>query len=100
MDADTVDQISKVFGTTPSEALMTIEPAKEKVKSRKVKTDEKTSEPKVRAKREGTKQDRAVAIFKRCEGKRKETIAAIVHELAMSEAGATTYFYNAKKLVG
>lgn len=94
MDMQTVDGISKVFGTTPSEALLNIEPAAAKRKSKKAVS----TEPKVRAKREGTKQDRAVAIFKRCEGKRKETITAIVAELGMSEAGATTYFYNAKKL--
>ena len=45
-----------------------------------------------------TKQDRAVEIFKRLSGDKAQVISAIQTELGMSVAGATTYFYNAKKL--
>ena len=46
----------------------------------------------------GSKQDRAVALYKEFNGDRKQTIQAIMEQLGMSTAGATTYFYNAKKL--
>lgn len=45
-----------------------------------------------------TKADRALEIFKRLGGDKAAVIAAIKDELSMSDAGATTYFYNAKKL--
>lgn len=45
-----------------------------------------------------TKADRALEIFKRLSGDKAAVIAAIKEELSMSDAGATTYFYNAKKL--
>ena len=45
-----------------------------------------------------TKADRALEIFKRLSGDKGAAIAAIKDELSMSDAGATTYFYNAKKL--
>ena len=45
-----------------------------------------------------TKQDRAVEIYKRLSGDKAQVISAIQTELGMSVAGATTYFYNAKKL--
>ena len=45
-----------------------------------------------------TKADRALEIFKRLSGDKGAVIAAIKDELSMSDAGATTYFYNAKKL--
>ena len=45
-----------------------------------------------------TKADRALGIFKRLSGDKAAVIAAIKDELSMSDAGATTYFYNAKKL--
>lgn len=45
----------------------------------------------------GTKSQRAVEIYKRLGGDKSLTIAAIQDELQMSLAGATTYFYNAKK---
>ena len=45
-----------------------------------------------------TKADRALEIFKRLAGDKAAVIAAIKDELSMSDAGATTYFYNAKKL--
>lgn len=45
-----------------------------------------------------TKSDRALEIFKRLSGDKAAVIAAIRDELSMSDAGATTYFYNAKKL--
>lgn len=55
-----------------------------------------------RAKRENgqpTKQDRAIEIFKRLSGAKLDVIAAIQGELGMTPAGATTYYYNAKKAV-
>ena len=45
-----------------------------------------------------TKQDRVVEIYKRLSGDKAQVISAIQTELGMSVAGATTYFYNAKKL--
>ena len=45
----------------------------------------------------GTKSQLAVDIYKRFSGDKAMTIAAIQDELQMSLAGATTYFYNAKK---
>jgi hypothetical protein len=62
----------------------------EKTKAVKAKRASKASGP--------TKQDRAVEIFKRLNGAKGEVIQAIQTELGMSVAGATTYFYNAKKL--
>ena len=45
-----------------------------------------------------TKADRALEIFKRLAGDKAAVIAAIKDELSMSDAGATTYFYNAKRV--
>lgn len=45
-----------------------------------------------------TKQDLAVGIFNRLNGDKAAVVSAIQAELGMSLAGATTYFYNAKKL--
>jgi hypothetical protein len=63
----------------------------------------KTAKPKAKAEKKAkstgsSKQDRAVEIFREFNGDRKQVIAAIVERLAMSTAGATTYFYNAKKI--
>lgn len=58
-------------------------------------------ERKVRARKEGsgpTKQDRAVEIYKQLKGDKAQVIETIQTDLGMSLAGATTYFYNAKKL--
>lgn len=58
-------------------------------------------ERKVRARKEGagpSKQDRAVEIYKRLNGVKGDVIQMIQSELGMSLAGATTYYYNAKKL--
>jgi len=54
-----------------------------------------------KARKEGsgpTKQDKAVEIFQRLFGDKAAVISTIQDELAMSLAGATTYYYNAKKL--
>lgn len=52
-----------------------------------------------RRKGEGpTKQELACMIYNRLAGDKALVIAAIQAELGMSTAGATTYFYNAKKL--
>jgi len=74
------------------------------LKARKVSTPKAEKAPKVakepRAPRTSgpTKADRALEIFKRLGGDKQAVIAAIKDELSMSDAGATTYFYNAKKL--
>ncbi len=67
----------------------------------KPKTEKAPKAPRVkRAKRtEGpTKQDRAVEIYRELAGDKATVISAIQERLGMSLAGATTYFYNAKKL--
>lgn len=48
--------------------------------------------------RAGSKGDLALAIYKRLDGDKNAVISAIQTEIGMSAAGATTYFYNAKKL--
>lgn len=51
----------------------------------------------------GTKKDQAIAIYRNmiAEGKFKaDIIVAFCDQLQMSEAGATTYYYTAKKAVG
>jgi len=48
--------------------------------------------------RAGSKGDMALAIYKRLNGDKASVISAIQTEIGMSAAGATTYFYNAKKL--
>jgi hypothetical protein len=72
---------------------------------RKAKAATKVARPPKakKARKEGsgpTKQDRAVEIFQRLStGDNKAVvIATIQNELGMSLAGATTYYYNAKKL--
>ncbi|NBS69467.1 hypothetical protein EBT31_11225 [bacterium] len=51
-----------------------------------------------RAKREGaTKQVRAIELYKQLGGDKGAVIDAFMSQLSMSKAGATTYFYNAKK---
>lgn len=45
-----------------------------------------------------TKLDQAVEIFRERSGDKAAVIADIQSKLGMSLAGATTYFYNAKKL--
>ena len=57
--------------------------------------------PKAKRVRNGdgpTKQELACKIYARLAGDKALVIAAIQAELGMSAAGATTYFYNAKKL--
>ena len=49
------------------------------------------------APREGSKLEKAIAFFKQFNGDRKLVIGALQSEVGMSQAGATTYFYNAKK---
>ena len=46
-----------------------------------------------------TKQQIAVEIYKSLNGDKASVIAAIVEETATSVAGATTFFYGAKKIV-
>lgn len=63
-----------------------------KAKPAKAKAARKSEGPKA-----GTKSQLAVEIYKRLAGDKAAVIAAIQDELKMSLAGATTYFYNAKK---
>lgn len=44
-----------------------------------------------------SKAARAKEIVQQLQGVRKDSIKAIMEQLGMSQAGATTYFYNAKK---
>jgi hypothetical protein len=44
-----------------------------------------------------TKGDLALAVYKRLDGNKASVIAELQTGLGMSLAGATTYFYNAKK---
>lgn len=59
----------------------------------------KKTEKVKRAKRAGgpTKGDLALEIYRGENGDKQSTIGRIQSELGMSLAGATTYFYNAKK---
>ena len=63
-----------------------------------VKAPKVAKEPRAPRATGPTKADRALEIFKRLSGDKAAVIAAIKDELSMSDAGATTYFYNAKKL--
>jgi hypothetical protein len=63
-----------------------------------VKAPKVAKEPRAPRASGPTKADRALEIFKRLGGDKGAVIAAIKDELSMSDAGATTYFYNAKKL--
>jgi len=65
----------------------------------KAQKAEKAAKPQ-REKRAGTKQEKAIEIYKRLNGVRADVVAVIQKELGMSLAGSTTYFYNAKKAVG
>ena len=48
-----------------------------------------------------TKQERALEIYRDFAGQSKDNVIAKIREqLDMSPAGATTYYYNAKKLAG
>lgn len=76
---------------------------KEEFVQRKAKPKAEKAPKAPRAKRakrtEGpTKQDRAVEIYRELAGDKATVISAIQERLGMSLAGATTYFYNAKKL--
>jgi hypothetical protein len=65
----------------------------------KAQKAEKAVKP-VREKRAGTKQEKALAVYKRMQGaKFSEIIQAIETEVGMSKTGATTYAYNCKRIV-
>ncbi len=92
---ETVDAISSVFNVNSIPAAEIS--AKFAATAGKPAKVAKSTEPKERVKRAGTKQEAAMAIFQRHSGNRKAVIADIKTELGMSDAGATTYFYNAKR---
>jgi hypothetical protein len=67
------------------------------------KKERPVHKPAVKAKRKSsaegpTKQDKATDIYRELNGVKEDVIAAIQSELGMSLAGATTYYYNARKL--
>lgn len=70
----------------------------QRTKPQVVREPKVAKEPKAPRASGPTKADRALEIFKRLGGDKGAVIAAIKDELSMSDAGATTYFYNAKKL--
>lgn len=73
--------------------------AKEVIVEAKAKA--KAAKPKAKRAPRGegpTKQELACKIYERLAGDKLAVIEAIQTELGMSPAGATTYFYNAKKL--
>ena len=72
--------------------------AQRKAKPKAEKVAKEPKAPKAPRASGPTKADRALEIFKRLGGDKAAVIAAIKDELSMSDAGATTYFYNAKKL--
>ncbi|NBR26667.1 MAG: hypothetical protein EBU08_23405 [Micrococcales bacterium] len=72
--------------------------AQRKAKPKAAKVAKEPKAPKAPRASGPTKADRALEIFKRLGGDKAAVIAAIKDELSMSDAGATTYFYNAKKL--
>lgn len=86
-----VEQVEK--DQAAAEMKLVRERAKERAKE-----DKKAAKAKPAKSTGGSKQDRAVEIYKEMSGDRKQTIQAIMERLGMSTAGATTYFYNAKKL--
>ena len=92
---ETIDTISSVFNVNSIPAAEIS--AKFAAMPKKPAKAVKSFEPKERVKRAGTKQEAAMAIFQRHSGNRKAVIADIKNELGMSDAGATTYFYNAKR---
>ena len=92
---ETIDTISSVFNVNSIPAAEIS--AKFAATAGKPAKVAKSTEPKERVKRAGTKQEAAMAIFQRHSGNRKAVIADIKNELGMSDAGATTYFYNAKR---
>jgi len=83
----------------------------EVVKSEKKRTERRSAIPthlviptkkvkRVRvAKGQPTKQEQALRLVE-LNPKKEEAIYAIMTQLNMSKAGATTYFYNAKKILG
>jgi hypothetical protein len=70
-----------------AEAKAKTPPAKKAVKKRPARSDDGP-----------TKQDLACKIYQRFAGDKASTIEAIQNELGMTQAGATTYFYNARKI--
>lgn len=78
-----------------------IKALREHVETRKkIRAEKAAARPKRARKSAGgpTKQDRAVEIFRQLNGVKSDVIGKIQSELGMTLAGATTYFYNAKKI--
>jgi hypothetical protein len=80
LELDTMaDKMARAISKPAKKAKATVAVAKEKTK------------------RTNTKTARALEIYKQHSGDKKAVIEAFCTELGMSKAGATTYFYNAKK---
>ena len=86
--------INSVVTTLTGEAVVPADAAPKKSKGKA-----KASERVKGVARVGSKLEQAIAIYTRLNGDKAATIAAIQSEAGMSQAGATTYFYNAKKAV-
>ncbi len=72
------EKVAKATGKVATKAKTTVKVAKEKTQR-------------------VTKAVRAAEIYKQFSGDKALVIAAYMDQLGMSKAGATTYFYNAKK---
>lgn len=72
------EKIAKAVTKPAAKAKVTVKVAKEKTKR-------------------VTKASQAQEIYKKFAGDKTQVIQAFIDQLGMSKAGATTYFYNAKK---
>lgn len=91
------EEVDRAAKLAKGRAIMEAERAAKPVKPAKVV---KTKVAAKRPRAEGpTKQERAVEIYRDFMGQSKDNVVAKIREqLDMSLAGATTYYYNAKKL--
>lgn len=101
------DQVPKTVKKEKGEVIRDGRRAKPATKAKKVskkETDVVATEAVEAAAVETTKGEskaaRAKEIVQQLQGVRKDSINAIMEQLGMSQAGATTYFYNAKKALG
>ena len=65
-----------------------------------VETMPKVTEPATKVPKTGSKKERAEALYMQYKHDRGLTISMFMQELAMSKAGASTYFYNCQKKLG
>ncbi len=93
------EEVERAAKLAKGRAIMEAERAAKPVKPAKVV---KTKVAAKRTRADGpTKQERALEIYRDFAGQSKDNVIAKIREqLDMSLAGATTYYYNAKKLAG